>query len=110
MPLYEYQCQDCGHELEMLQKFSDDPKTFCPECQKETLKKKVSAAGFRLSGGGWYETDFKSGDKKNLTKKEKEKGESKTSSKEKDSKTEKKDSGASGKSDKPKTAAKSAKD
>ena len=66
MPIYEYQCESCGHELEALQKLSDVPLTQCPECQKSSLKKQISAAGFRLSGGGWYETDFKSGKKKNL--------------------------------------------
>ena len=66
MPIYEYQCQDCEHELEKLQKLSDDPLTDCPECGKSALKKKISAAGFRLKGGGWYETDFKTGNKKNL--------------------------------------------
>jgi putative FmdB family regulatory protein len=66
MPIYEYQCQDCGKELEALQKISDAPLVDCPECGASTLKKKVSAAAFRLKGGGWYETDFKTGKKKNL--------------------------------------------
>lgn len=66
MPIYEYQCESCGHALEALQKLSDAPLTQCPECNQSTLKKQISAAGFRLSGGGWYETDFKSGKKKNL--------------------------------------------
>ena len=66
MPIYEYQCQDCTHELEILQKLSDDPATDCPSCGKPALKKQISAAGFRLKGGGWYETDFKTGNKKNL--------------------------------------------
>ncbi|TVZ38199.1 putative FmdB family regulatory protein [Alteromonadaceae bacterium 2753L.S.0a.02] len=66
MPIYEYRCEDCGHELEALQKISDAPLVDCPECQTASLKKKVSAAAFRLKGGGWYETDFKSGKKKNL--------------------------------------------
>lgn len=66
MPIYEYACDACGHHLEALQKISDQPLTQCPACQKETLKKQVSAAGFRLSGSGWYETDFKSGAKKNV--------------------------------------------
>ena len=66
MPIYEYQCQKCGNELEALQKISDDPLTECPECGAQELKKKISAAAFRLKGGGWYETDFKTGDKKNL--------------------------------------------
>ncbi len=77
MPIYEYQCASCGHELEALQKMSDAVLTDCPECQKSELKKKVSAAGFRLSGGGWYETDFKSGNKKNLTASDKPSAESK---------------------------------
>ncbi len=66
MPIYEYQCQECGHELEALQKVSDEPLLDCPECGVAGLKKKISAAAFRLKGGGWYETDFKTGDKKNL--------------------------------------------
>jgi putative FmdB family regulatory protein len=65
MPIYEYQCKACGHELEVIQKISEEPLRFCPECGKEELSKLVSAAGFRLKGGGWYETDFKgSKDKK----------------------------------------------
>mgnify|MGYP000137358660 FL=1 len=66
MPIYEYQCQACGKELEALQKISDEPLQDCPACGAATLKKKVSAAAFRLKGGGWYETDFKTGNKKNL--------------------------------------------
>jgi len=66
MPIYEYQCQDCGKELEALQKISDAPLVDCPGCGAPALKKKVSAAAFRLKGGGWYETDFKTGNKKNL--------------------------------------------
>ena len=65
MPIYEYRCEHCGHELEKMQKISDAPLTDCPECGQPALKKLISAAGFRLKGGGWYETDFKkSGDKK----------------------------------------------
>jgi putative FmdB family regulatory protein len=66
VPIYEYQCSSCGHGLEALQKLSDVPLVDCPACQKPTLSKQISAAGFRLKGGGWYETDFKSGNKKNL--------------------------------------------
>jgi len=66
MPFYEYQCTKCGHEEEVLQKISDKPLKKCAACGKSTMKKKVSAAAFRLKGGGWYETDFKSGDKKNV--------------------------------------------
>lgn len=66
MPIYEYRCESCGAELEKLQKISDPALVDCPECKKPSLKKKISAAGFRLSGTGWYETDFKTGKKKNL--------------------------------------------
>lgn len=66
MPIYEYQCQSCHHELEALQRLSDAPLVDCPACAQPALIKKISAAGFRLKGGGWYETDFKSGSKKNL--------------------------------------------
>ncbi|MFC6634708.1 FmdB family zinc ribbon protein [Microbulbifer taiwanensis] len=66
MPIYEYQCSACGHEMEALQRMSDAPLTDCPACDKAGLQKKISAAGFRLKGGGWYETDFKTGSKKNL--------------------------------------------
>jgi len=66
MPFYEYRCEACGHELEAMQKMSDAPLQECPECGKPALKKLISAAGFRLKGGGWYETDFKGGNKKNL--------------------------------------------
>ncbi len=70
MPIYEYQCGDCGHGLESLQKLSDPPLTDCPGCGKPTLQKQISAAGFRLAGGGWYETDFKSGSKRNVADKD----------------------------------------
>ncbi|MEL0005915.1 MAG: zinc ribbon domain-containing protein [Luminiphilus sp.] len=64
MPIYEYCCQDCGHRLEAIQRLADAPLTDCPACSHSSLKKQVSAPSFRLSGGGWYETDFKTGDKK----------------------------------------------
>jgi putative FmdB family regulatory protein len=64
MPIYEYECKACGHRQEAIQKMSDDPLVECPVCHKPELKKLVSAAGFRLKGGGWYETDFKGGSKK----------------------------------------------
>lgn len=66
MPIYEYQCQACGHEHEALQKLGAAPLLHCPACSKPELMKKISAAGFRLKGGGWYETDFKGGAKKNV--------------------------------------------
>ncbi|MDT8878141.1 zinc ribbon domain-containing protein [Halomonas saccharevitans] len=66
MPIYEYECKACGHRLEKLQKISAAPLTDCPSCEAAELNRLISAAGFRLAGGGWYETDFKTGSKKNL--------------------------------------------
>ena len=66
MPIYEYECEACGYRHEALQKINDPQLTDCPECEKPTLNKLISAAGFRLSGSGWYETDFKSDNKRNL--------------------------------------------
>ena len=60
MPIYEYRCDSCGHELDALQKISDDPLRTCPACDKEALRRLMSAPSFRLKGAGWYETDFKS--------------------------------------------------
>jgi putative FmdB family regulatory protein len=60
MPFYEYQCTHCGHTLEAMQKFTDAPLKKCPHCGKPQLQKLMSAPVFRLKGGGWYETDFKS--------------------------------------------------
>ena len=81
MPIYEYECQECGARHEMLQKISDPPATECPACHANALKKLVSAAGFRLSGEGWYETDFKSKNKKNLAQSDSKKSDSKSDSK-----------------------------
>lgn len=66
MPIYEYRCQACSHELESLQAMSDDPLTDCPECGRPDLKRKISAASFRLKGSGWYETDFKKDKRRNV--------------------------------------------
>lgn len=66
MPIYAYACQACGHELEAIQKLSDTPLLECPACHKDALKKMLTAPSFRLSGSGWYETDFKKDNKKNL--------------------------------------------
>ena len=70
MPIYEYVCQQCGHELEKLQKISDAPLTDCPNCQQSSLSKKISAAGFQLKGSGWYVTDFRDKGKPTEAKKE----------------------------------------
>ncbi len=66
MPIYEYRCDNCGHELEAIQKISEPPLVDCPQCGAPQLRKRISAVAFRLKGGGWYETDFKSGQQKNL--------------------------------------------
>jgi putative FmdB family regulatory protein len=73
MPFYEYQCRACGHQLEALQKVSDPVLRKCPSCGKNQLTKLVSAPVFRLKGGGWYETDFKTDkdNKRNLVETEK---------------------------------------
>ena len=72
MPIYEYVCGACGKAHEALQKISDAPLTDCSACGQSALKKKVSAPAFRLAGSGWYETDFKTGKKKNLVSNDKE--------------------------------------
>ena len=66
MPIYEYRCRDCQHELERIQKISDAPLSDCPQCGRAALVRLVSAPGFRLKGSGWYETDFKSGNRRNV--------------------------------------------
>lgn len=76
MPIYEYRCRSCGHEMEKLQKISDPPLVDCPECGEPELGKLISAAGFRLKGGGWYETDFKKGNKRNIAGEGKSEGKS----------------------------------
>lgn len=86
MPIYEYQCSKCEHRLEALQKISDAPLTECPACHERSLQKLISAASFRLKGGGWYETDFKTEGRKQLA-------ESDSSGKDSKSETAKSDSG-----------------
>lgn len=66
MPIYEYRCSSCGHELEKLQRISEAPLTDCPRCDKSALRRLISPAGFRLKGSGWYETDFKKASKRNV--------------------------------------------
>ena len=71
MPIYEYRCAACGHEMDALEKMSEAPLRKCPECGKLKLQRLVSAPQFRLKGAGWYETDFKgdSEKKRNLVEK-----------------------------------------
>ena len=89
MPIYEYACRSCEHQFETIQKASEPVLTDCPECGEGSLRKLLSAPVFRLKGSGWYETDFKTGDKKNVS----DNGESdKTESKADDAKTKAADS------------------
>jgi putative FmdB family regulatory protein len=69
MPIYGFECDACGHQFDRLQKMSDPDPSACPECGAPKVKRQLTAPSFRLSGSGWYETDFKKdGDKKrNLT-------------------------------------------
>ena len=91
MPIYEYKCSDCGHFLDALQGVNDAPLEECPECSKSSLKKLISAPNFRLSGEGWYETDFKTENRKNIADSGKTEIKKKESSKQStDSKKEKK--------------------
>jgi len=69
MPIYEYRCEDCGHQADHLQKVSEKPLAKCPACGKKAYKKLLSAAGFQLKGSGWYATDFKTAGKKPAEKK-----------------------------------------
>lgn len=92
MPIYEYRCEACGHELEAIQKFSDEALKDCPVCGKSKLKKLVSAAGFQLKGTGWYATDFKDGGKSKVKKDSESDAKPK---KEEKAKTDKKTSGSS---------------
>ena len=66
MPIYEYACRSCEHRFETIQKARDPVLTDCPACGEAALRKLLSAPVFRLKGGGWYETDFKTGDRKNV--------------------------------------------
>jgi putative FmdB family regulatory protein len=68
MPIYEYRCQSCNHDMEVMQKMSDPDLSDCPACGQPQLKKLISAVAFRLKGSGWYETDFKKGNQKNVAK------------------------------------------
>ena len=97
MPTYEYECESCGHEMEIFQKMSDAPLKVCPECGKEGLRRKIgTGAGIIFKGSGFYETDYRSSDYKEAAKKEREGGKSSDSSKT-DSNSDKKGSGDTGK-------------
>lgn len=88
MPFYEYQCRACGAQVEVLQKITDAPLKKCPECGRSQLAKLVSAPVFRLKGGGWYETDFKSDKDKKRNLVESEKADAKPEAKAEEKKPE----------------------
>ena len=96
MPIYEYACKSCGHALDWLQKMDDNPLVDCPECGQPALKRLISAPKFRLKGKGWYETDFKKDNQRNLSKSDSE-----------PAKSDKSDSKSGDKSDSGKSADKS---
>lgn len=60
MPIYVFRCEDCGEQFDRLQKLSDPDPDACPNCGRHHVRRQVTAPAFRLSGSGWYETDFKS--------------------------------------------------
>jgi len=99
MPIYGFECGSCGHRFDRLQKLSDADPTVCPDCGAEQLRRQLTAPSFRLSGSGWYETDFKKdGDKKrNLV-------ESSSGGEKSDAKGEGKDSKGEGKAAETKSA------
>ena len=99
MPIYEYKCGNCGHQLEAIQRVNDPPLKGCPACGKRKLKKLVSAAGFQLKGTGWYVTDFRDKDNKKKAKAGGAKEDSKTDSQADSKGDKKKTASASGSSD-----------
>lgn len=101
MPIYEYRCGACGHELEVLQKLSEAPLKDCPSCGQSRLSKLISAAGFQLKGTGWYATDFKNSGKSKPAAKKNGNGEAAAGSAETSAKSEAtaSDSGTAAKSD-----------
>ena len=100
MPIYGYVCKSCEHRFDVLQKMSDDPLVHCPDCGDASLQKELSAPKFRLKGSGWYETDFKTGSKRNLHGESKDDSKSATKPETKtDTKSDSKASASKAKSD-----------
>ena len=97
MPIYEYNCKNCQHTVDALQKIADEPLIDCPECGEPKLRRLLSAPRFRLKGKGWYETDFKKNNQRNLA------GDKKPPKKSDKSESNKSAKAGSGRSDTPKT-------
>ncbi len=108
MPIYEYRCESCAHKLEKIQKMSDDMLVDCPQCGQPALKRLISAAAFRLKGSGWYETDFKKDNKRNLADSSGKDSSNKKSSDSAGKKTDKSSSASSANKSDAKPAAKPA--
>lgn len=98
MPIYEYQCSQCGHQLETIQKITDEPLKECPQCGKASLNKLISATSFQLKGTGWYATDFR--DKGKPPKPDETKKTESTSTDKKSDDKKQNDSGSSSSTDK----------
>ena len=109
MPIYEYRCESCEHKMEKLQRMSDGDLVDCPECEKPALKRLISAAAFRLKGSGWYETDFKKDNKRNLAESSSTSNSSKSSSDGAGKKADKSSSDSSAKKPAAKSATKESK-
>lgn len=104
MPIYEYRCSSCGFVLELIQKVSEAAPETCPECHDASLKKQVSAASFRLKGSGWYETDFKTGSKRQIADSTSEEALDKSKSDKKDTEVTEKIKTSTAKEEVPKKA------
>ena len=88
MPIYEYQCRECGAQVEVMQKISDPPPS-CESCDAGEMKKRISAPAFQFKGDGWYVTDYarKDQEKKSSGEKKETGGDSGSSSESKSSET-----------------------
>ena len=71
MPLYEYECDACGHRFEQIQKFSDRPVEKCPACGAQAVHKLISSPAIQFKGSGWYITDYARKDKREDKREEK---------------------------------------
>jgi putative FmdB family regulatory protein len=105
VPIYEYACRKCNHTLDALQKMSDDPLVDCPACGEPALRKLLSAPRFRLKGKGWYETDFKGDNQRNLQSSDSEPATSSKSDSKSDGKSDSKSGSKPGKEAAGKTSA-----
>lgn len=70
MPIYEYECDNCGRQCEIIQKYDDEPLSICPDCDGH-MHKLISHTSFILKGTGWYVTDYASADRKKAKESEK---------------------------------------